>query len=104
MPPGAGDVPRIIGIIAPDRPLALGMDAVGIGDDAPERRAQRAIEPGAERIERVAGTIARWSRQFTGFSPDRTDIASKHAFSVEHRMCRQGYRPAGRSHRRRLAF
>ncbi len=44
-----GDVAGIAGIIVADRPLALGADRLGAGDDPGERRPQRLVEPLAER-------------------------------------------------------
>src|SRR3546814_18308941 len=50
MAPGGRDVRRIPRVGLVHRPIGFGADAVGIGDDAPERRPQRGTEPRREDV------------------------------------------------------
>ena len=47
---GGSDVARIIGIVAPQRPFALRIDALRAGDDPPERKPGRIVGQGADAV------------------------------------------------------
>ena len=48
VPPGRSDILGIARIIGAKRSIALRTDGIGIGDDPPQRLAQRPVEPFAE--------------------------------------------------------
>src|SRR3546814_7762875 len=50
MAPGGRDVRLLPRVGLVHRPIGFGADAVGIGDDAPERRPQRGTEPRREDV------------------------------------------------------
>jgi hypothetical protein len=77
---GGRDVARIAGIIGADRPVRLGSDRLGAGDDAGERRPQRLVEPLAERARigverRRAGRNRGSGGQSGGGAPEAGEAA-----------------------------